>query len=1228
MAASNRPSTKTITQVSTNSTRYNDMFDTIDDTNDGLQFSLDTLNQYFLSGQMPTLIYQEEKIENDILQDPYAVEIMDDRQNEPDEETFISQKLSQLSTTHNMEIDPSTMLEKKRRCSATTSPSVTTKKMKKHDNDSDDDNDLNETDTKKDPIPNYLSMHQKAFVSMAQSIIKDVQSITINDIQQLAFFIHQMHALRIKKQITTVYLQSVTGTLPQPECDLITVDRRVIPMQVKSFLLSEESLSTVATAAAAAAAAPPPPPPPPTTTTMDVYQPDQESVCEKRLNERIQELCEEIQYYEQQMIEKQNSLTGFTLGMNEIIQIFIQEYGIKPLELKYQLKKTLITYDYELEILERKYIQEKPNEYQIQIAKRLSNTKRDVEKSKRALLELKQGVFFNKSSISFDSIPALMTTSNDTSLNNEKSRQQLFNKYENELRCRKLDLLSRQVPQAEQTYYRLQEKFDYELSSMWKNHRNLVKDQGMMTSLINLLEQRLNNLTNRWRDIYNYRVDYFLQNAYDELDHMNNDEISEYVKIMGPSSSIIIHATHKLNQKQLQLLSRGPSYVSPCLMYTSLSNESMDEIVKKQFVPLKHQINNLFLKNKINLNLQMEIQKKIYDLFKNLFSKSIPSNLYQRAIYETNLIQSIQTSLKKNNLILRRTADNMNIFYLGNLQEFETKADQYLARSEDYDIVFNVNDVNNEKPLNVALNEMIESMNSLLQQLKIHRAISQDLYERFIADPNKVKLPYLYFLPAISNEKCMSLVPIVTGQYSATWKIAKYLNQLLRPFADGILRSTTFAEETDFIQQLNRYATTERRLRPTTLFCSIKITNFYTLDEHQNMIDTVGYFLQDHLVNNKLESLTVQTIRNLLHLFLYNNIFSYKDGIFKFTRGSPNTVPLTETLSNIYLFVWQKKLLKEVNQNIELFGRYKDEIFFTWNKSTALELETFIEDIREKNRNVRFQKIIGTSVSFLNAYIENRQGQLYTRLHYDTNMPRYTLPYVTGHSKSSYSNWLFHALIRAVCYCTLVDDFQQARIYLELTYLINGYSVLFVETHVKRFFNYFNSQTMRYSYNQNIYDKFRQEWFKFVQQRDELSEELQKLDDTNCLFQFHYIYDFGPKCRFNREFHQLWRQYFQQHPTLSEEKCKIILNFGQAEADFTANRKTDMAREVEEYRQEQEKASQKQVNQVQSQAVQEKKDAITDDSIRNSNDENEMTSLLIVDLPWSQTSQHNAANDD
>ncbi|CAF4958577.1 unnamed protein product [Rotaria sp. Silwood1] len=1131
MATTNPPSTKTIKLCSTESKRLNQRFDTIDDTNDGLQFSSETLNQYFLSGQMPSLIYPEEKIEYDILQDPYPIE-----EKELDEETFLSQKLSQLSTIHKEPMDTSTMLEKKRRYSTTTSPCVTSKKMKKSDHDTDDNNDddqdddMNDNDTKQDQIPNYLSMQHKPFVSMAQDIIKNVHSITIQDIQQLAFYIHQIEALRIKKQITTLYLQSVTGTLTQPECDLIEVDRQVWPMQVKSLVLDKYPVSTAATIAA-----------PATTTTMGTNQPDRQSFCEKLLNDRIQERTEEIQSIEEKMITKKNTLTELTLHMNEVIKMFVQEYGIKPLQFKYEFKKTLTTYDFQLEILERKYRRELSNEYQLEIATRLSNMKRDFEKSKRVLLELKQGVFFNKSFIFADSIQTLPSTSNDTTLKHETRPRQLFNQYEIQLRCKKLDSLAIRLPLAEQTYYRFQEKFDHELSAMWKSHRNLVQNQGMTTSLINLLEQRLNTITDRWRDIYNYRVDYFLQNAYDELDPMHNNETLEYVKIMAPSASILINATHTFNDQQLQLLSRGPSYVPPCLMYTSLSNESMDDIVKKQYAPLKHQINNLLLKYKINLNLQMEIQKKVYDLFKNLFTKSIPSNLYQRAMYEKNLIQSIQTSLKKNNLILRRTADNMNIFYLGNLQDFESKADKYLTTSEDYDILFNMNDVNNEKPFNVAFKEMIESMNSLLEKLKTHKAISSDLYERFIADPNKVKLPYLYFLPNLSNEKGMSLVPMVTSEYSATWKIAKYLNQLLRPFADGVLRSTTFVNETDFIRQLNRYGTTERRLRPTTLFCSIKITNFYTLDEHRNMIDTIGYFLQDHLVTNKLGLLTVQTIRNLLHLFLYNNIFSYKEDIFKFTKGAPNTVALTETLSNIYLFVWQKKLLKEVNQSIELFGRYKDQLFFTWNKSTALELETFIEDIREKHRNVRFQKLIGTSVSFLNAYVENRQGQLYTRTHYDPNMPRYTLPYVTGHTKSSYSDWLFFALIRAVCYCTLVDDFQQERVYLELTYLINGYSVLFVETHVKRFFNHFNSQTMRYAYNQIIYNNFREQWFKFIEQREELSQQLQKFDDTGCLFQFHYIYDFGPKCRFNREFQLLWHQYFQQHPNLSEEKCKIIL---------------------------------------------------------------------------------------
>ncbi|CAF4704618.1 unnamed protein product, partial [Rotaria sp. Silwood2] len=247
---------------------------------------------------------------------------------------------------------------------------------------------------------------------------------------------------------------------------------------------------------------------------------------------------------------------------------------------------------------------------------------------------------------------------------------------------------------------------------MWQNHRNLVKDQGMTTSLINLIEQHLNNITNRWRDVFNFRIDYFLRNSYDELRHVNTNEKEQTMKIVGLSASLIIDTTYRFTNEQLQLLSRGPTYV-----------------------PLKHQLMSLFSKYKINLPLKIEIEEKTYNKFKDLFLKLIPSNFYQRALFEKKLIQSIRYSLNKSNLILRRTADNMNTFYVGNIQDFEAKADQYLTRSDEYKVLINMDEESNEQPLHTALKNMIESMNSLLEQLKAHKAMKEDLYNRFVVDP-------------------------------------------------------------------------------------------------------------------------------------------------------------------------------------------------------------------------------------------------------------------------------------------------------------------------------------------------------------------------------------------------------------------------------------------------------------------------------------------------------------
>ncbi|CAF1296210.1 unnamed protein product [Rotaria sordida] len=129
MANTNQESKSTVNNLSNNSKPFDDMFDTIDETNDGLQFSTDVLNQYFLTGQLKSMIYEEEIIQYDILNDSDCVELIQEEEQQ-DDETILSQKLSQLSTTDQHEINSSNTSDKKRRLNIVASPNLNSKKMK------------------------------------------------------------------------------------------------------------------------------------------------------------------------------------------------------------------------------------------------------------------------------------------------------------------------------------------------------------------------------------------------------------------------------------------------------------------------------------------------------------------------------------------------------------------------------------------------------------------------------------------------------------------------------------------------------------------------------------------------------------------------------------------------------------------------------------------------------------------------------------------------------------------------------------------------------------------------------------------------------------------------------------------------------------------------------------------------------------------------------------------
>ncbi|CAF3327476.1 unnamed protein product [Rotaria socialis] len=1080
---------------------FDDIFDVVDDALDTLEYTDEELNRYFLSGHLPSIVSEEEEEEitdNDVvIVETMQQEKKEEEEEEEEQDVVLSQKFSQLSTHTEDEQKSDATLKRRRSSVASSSPDVHIKKTKTI---IDDDDELGDDSTvEPNQIPTYLLMTNREFIHMAQTITKAISSIHINDIQQLAILMHQIATVQIDRYMMKVYLHSVQGTLKEPNYTPIEINRSVWPIQVQSLMLTHHK----------------------STTSMEIHTEEEQTTCEQLLHQHLQDMKEKIQDYEQQLNVKKQTLNDFTSNAEEMIQSYVQMYGIKQLKRKRDLKVALINYHYDSELLKRQYLHEQPNQYQIEIAKTISDTKRELEKARRELLELKYRVFYNKPSPSLDSIQVSIPKVDD---NND---QRSIDKYKKIIHRNKLDVMATKILEAETKFYQCSTIFDNELSTMWRNHRELVKNKGMPTKLTDIVDQRLKIMSDRWRDIYIYRIQCFsLTSYYNDIDPM--------LERIGFSSSLIIDTSHQLIPEQLKLLSRGPKHVPPCQLSISSLNQSTDDIIKKQYASLKHQLNNVFSKYHVNIALSMEIQQKINDTFTNLFSIPIPSNIQQRGLHEKHLVQSIRFAFNKQNMILRRTADNKNTFYLGNRKEFEAKAKDYLMRSHDYTVFLT-------KYKCSELKEMIESMNELLMRLKTNKSITDNVYHRLLIDASKVKLPYLYFLPDVSKDNEISMMPIITSESSATWKIGKYLNDLLRPFVNKILQPTTFRDEPDFIQKLHQYVHIDKRLRATTLFCTLQISNYYALDLHQRMIDTVGCFLQDNLLSNKLEQLTIQTIKNLLHIYLYYNIFYYKNQIYKMAKGSPTTMALSETLSTIYLFVWESRITKELRSKNELFGRYKDQIFFTWNNSNEKELCRFLQTLQDKDSPIQFQQRIASTVRFLNVHIDNLKGELSTRIYHQAMMQKYSLPYVVGHSKQAHSDWFRSALIRAVCCSSSVDNFHLERVTLELTCLTNGYSLQFVETQVEHFFGYFHAHEMRYSKDPTMYDTFRKNWFSYMTMQYELTDKLHQFNDKGQLIQLNYRYEHGPRCEFNEQFHRLWSHYFHQHPTLSKEKTKALL---------------------------------------------------------------------------------------
>ncbi|CAF1425737.1 unnamed protein product [Rotaria sordida] len=103
----------------------------------------------------------------------------------------------------------------------------------------------------------------------------------------------------------------------------------------------------------------------------------------------------------------------------------------------------------------------------------------------------------------------------------------------------------------------------------------------------------------------------------------------------------------------------------------------------------------------------------------------------------------------------------------------------------------------------------------------------------------------------------------------------------------------------------------------------------------------LGLLFNDATHYHSIQGIKIATILQLVRLVLDEQYFIYNYNFYRQTTGSASGSSLTIPLVYIYLFYWQPDLLEDLINKNELFFRYRDEAFITWNRSED-ELRTLL----------------------------------------------------------------------------------------------------------------------------------------------------------------------------------------------------------------------------------------------------------------------------------------------
>ncbi|CAF4876135.1 unnamed protein product, partial [Rotaria sp. Silwood2] len=192
---------------------------------------------------------------------------------------------------------------------------------------------------------------------------------------------------------------------------------------------------------------------------------------------------------------------------------------------------------------------------------------------------------------------------------------------------------------------------------------------------------------------------------------------------------------------------------------------------------------------------------------------------------------------------------------------------------------------------------------------------------------------------------------------------------------DKIAQKVTVNSGFELLKKLKEWS--ELNINQETLFCTIDVVDLYTMIPQVEGVLSLKKML-DYLNLKQINGLKLETIIRLSRFVMQNNYFSYDGQFYHQIRGGSMGSPLTLTVANCYMFFFKQQIIKQIKYSGGLYFRYIDDIFITINWP-ARHLLKQIERWNKFDENIKLNANIGSSTNFLDLYIENQDGILFTK---------------------------------------------------------------------------------------------------------------------------------------------------------------------------------------------------------------------------------------------------------